>query len=74
MGLMQDGVRQGRIITTRPEHRGALTEDGDPAPVWPDNAYYVYQRDGLDCRVCGTEVRRETMQGRSLFWCPGCQS
>ncbi|NUL48892.1 Fpg/Nei family DNA glycosylase [Cellulosimicrobium funkei] len=74
VGLMQDGVRQGRIITTRPEHRGALTEDGDPAPVWPDNAYYVYQRDGLDCRVCGTEVRRDTMQGRSLFWCPGCQS
>ncbi|MEO9246385.1 DNA-formamidopyrimidine glycosylase family protein [Citricoccus nitrophenolicus] len=72
--LMQDGVRDGKIITTRPEHRGALTEEGDPAPLWPDNAYYVYQRDGLDCRVCGAEVRRATMQGRSLFWCPRCQS
>lgn len=71
--LMGDGVRQGRIITTRPEHRDALTEEGVQAPVWPDNAYYVYQRDGLDCRVCGASVRRAEMQGRSLFWCPGCQ-
>jgi formamidopyrimidine-DNA glycosylase len=72
--LMNDGVRGGRIITTRTEHRTTRTESGEPAPVWPDNAYYVYRRDRLDCRVCGTEVRVAEMQARKLYWCPGCQS
>lgn len=72
--LMQDGVRVGRIITTEPEHRAITLPDGAPAPVWPDNAYYVYQRDGRPCRVCGTEVRVAQMQARKLFWCPGCQA
>ncbi|MDI3330610.1 MAG: DNA-formamidopyrimidine glycosylase family protein [Micrococcus sp.] len=73
-GLMADGVRVGRIITTEPEHRDAVDPDGEPAPLWPDNAHYVYQRDGLDCRVCGTAVRVTQMQARNLFWCPGCQA
>jgi endonuclease-8/formamidopyrimidine-DNA glycosylase len=72
--LMADGVRVGRIITTEPEHRDTVDPDGAPAPVWPHNAYYVYQRDGLDCRVCGTEVRVTQMQARNLFWCPECQA
>lgn len=72
--LMGDGVRDGRIITTRPEHRGALDEAGEPLPVWPENAYYVYQRDALACRVCGTDVRMAQMQARKLYWCPGCQA
>ncbi|GAA4778951.1 Fpg/Nei family DNA glycosylase [Citricoccus nitrophenolicus] len=72
--LMNDGVREGRIITTRLEHRGSVDEQGEPAPVWPDNAHYVYQRDGLGCRVCGTDVRMAQMQARKLYWCPACQS
>ncbi|MFC7402576.1 Fpg/Nei family DNA glycosylase [Citricoccus sp. GCM10030269] len=72
--LMRDGVRRGKIITTRPEHRDSLDETGAPAPLWPDNAYYVYQRDGLSCRVCGVQVRVTDMQARKLYWCPGCQS
>lgn len=73
VAVMQDGVRDGRIITTRPEHRTTVGEDGQPAPVWPENAYYVYQRHGIACRVCGTDVRMAEMQARNLFWCPGCQ-
>lgn len=73
VGLMGDGVRDGRIITTRPEHRGMVDEAGEPLPVWPQNAYYVYQRDGRPCRVCGTDVRVTALQARKLYWCPGCQ-
>lgn len=73
VGLMNDGVRDGKIITTRPEHRGAVDEAGEPLPVWPENAYYVYQRDGRPCRVCGTHVRMSALQARKLYWCPGCQ-
>lgn len=67
--LMRAGVRAGRIVTTRPEHRerrtgGARRED----------AHYVYRRAGLPCRLCGAEVRTSVMAGRNLFWCPACQA
>jgi formamidopyrimidine-DNA glycosylase len=66
--LLGDGVRDGRIVTTRPVHRA------DPVgPASPEDAHYVYQRQGLACRVCGAAVRLEDMGGRKLYWCPGCQ-
>lgn len=87
VGLMRDGVRTGRIVTTRPEHRGRGHElghmdarrvrqntDGDPNVVSRDESFYVYHRDGLACRVCGTPVQVRDAAGRNLFWCPTCQS
>lgn len=64
--LMRAGLRTGRIVTTRPVDR--------PRRVRPEDAYYVYRRAGLPCRVCGTPVRTEVMAGRNLFWCPACQA
>jgi endonuclease VIII len=66
--LMKAGVRQGRIVTTRPEHRTRRR-----GPAEREDAHYVYRRTGLPCRVCGTEVRTEVMVGRNLYWCPICQ-
>ncbi|MPQ99348.1 Fpg/Nei family DNA glycosylase [Modestobacter sp. I12A-02628] len=67
--VMRAGVKAGRIVTTRAEHRprrkGGLRRE---------DASYVYRRTGLPCRVCGTEVRTEVMVGRNLFWCPTCQA
>lgn len=87
--LMADGAAIGAIVTTRPEHRGdgahpagpgsrgrrAVRQNTDVAPgaVPRDESFYVYQRDGLPCRVCGTEIARAEMAGRNLFWCPRCQ-
>ncbi|MEE1620642.1 Fpg/Nei family DNA glycosylase [Zafaria sp. Z1313] len=65
--IMADGVRDGRIITTRPGDRSGA------APVWPDDAYYVYQRQGLGCRVCGTGIALAEIASRKLYWCPACQ-
>jgi formamidopyrimidine-DNA glycosylase len=67
--LMRAGVRTGRIVTTRPEHRGQRG-----GAVRREDAHYVYRRAGLPCRVCGTEVRTEVMAGRNLYWCPYCQA
>jgi endonuclease-8/formamidopyrimidine-DNA glycosylase len=67
--LMRAGVRMGRIVTTRPEHRARRG-----GAVRREDAHYVYRRTGLPCRVCGTEVRTEVMGGRNLYWCPYCQS
>jgi len=69
VAVMADGVRDGKIITTRPEHR---RDSG--APLWPDNAHYVYQRQGLPCRVCGAPVALDGMGSRKLYWCPRCQA
>ena len=65
--LLKSGFRSGRIITTKPEHRERK------GAVRRSDAHYVYRRDGLPCRLCGTEVVWSEMQGRNLFWCPRCQ-
>jgi endonuclease VIII len=64
--LMRAGVRSGRIVTTEREHR-------PPGRVRRETAHYVYRRDGLPCRLCGTPVRRTEMVARNLFWCEACQ-
>ena len=35
---------------------------------------WVYKREGLPCRKCGTEVSIAVMQGRKLYWCSHCQT
>lgn len=66
--LMRAGVRVGRIVTTRREHR-----ERRRGPASREDAFYVYRRAGEPCRVCGTEVRTEPMAARNLYWCPTCQ-
>ncbi|MDU0479449.1 DNA-formamidopyrimidine glycosylase family protein [Staphylococcus chromogenes] len=72
VALMRDGVAAGRIDTVRPEH--APEAMGRP-PRKDDHGgeVYVYRRAGLPCHVCGTPVQHQVMEGRNLFWCPGCQ-
>jgi formamidopyrimidine-DNA glycosylase len=67
--LMRAGVRAGRIVTTRPEHRARRRGSPDR-----EDAHYVYRRTGEPCRICGTAVRTEAMVGRNLYWCPTCQA
>jgi DNA-formamidopyrimidine glycosylase len=66
--LLRAGVRQRRIITTERADRDRRS--GTPTRA---DAHYVYRRQGLPCRRCGTEVRTQVMQQRNLFWCPTCQ-
>lgn len=68
-GLLSDGVRDGSIITTRPEDRAE--PDTDPVPR--SDALYVCYRTGDPCRVCGAPVAASELAGRTLYWCPGCQ-
>lgn len=83
--LMAYGARTGRIVTTQPEHRdieariiersrGPQQNGVDEAGVVPrEKSFYVYHRQTLPCRVCGTTVRSADMAGRTVFWCPRCQ-
>jgi endonuclease-8 len=63
--LMHRGVDEGHIATLRPEHELFV-----PAGV---PRRYVYRRHGESCLVCGTRVRTSEVEGRNLYWCPGCQ-
>jgi len=69
VALMKVGVRSGKIVTVRrPDDKGAPSyREGRPRT-------YVYRRAGDPCRVCGTTIRTEVMEGRNLFWCPSCQT
>jgi endonuclease-8 len=67
--LMKAGVKAGRIVTTERADR-----ERRRGPALREDAHYVYRRQGLPCRICGTEVRTEVMVGRNLFWCPTCQA
>ncbi|MEU4385812.1 zinc finger domain-containing protein [Promicromonospora sp. NPDC023805] len=59
-----------------PARRGRTRQnaDGDPGAVPSDQAFYVYHRAGLPCRICGTPVLIKELAGRNLFWCPTCQT
>jgi endonuclease-8 len=68
VALMKVGVSSGNIVTVRrPDDKGPPSyREGRPRT-------YVYRRAGEPCRVCGTPIRTEVMEGRNLFWCPSCQ-
>jgi endonuclease-8 len=68
--LMRAGMVDRRIVTTlvkdRPSKK-AKAEVGEE--------HYVYRRNGQECFVCGTDVKKmEGFAGRNLFWCPVCQA
>jgi len=81
--LMLDGVRTGAIVTTLPEdrlpggttgrHRVRQNSDAVPGAVPSDASFYVYHREGLPCRVCGSPVLLREVAGRNLYWCATCQ-
>jgi endonuclease VIII len=66
--LMRAGVRRGRIITVRVEDAVRPM-----SRLTAEQAFYVYRRAGLPCRLCGTPIRTAVLAGRNLFWCPAHQ-
>jgi endonuclease-8 len=36
-------------------------------------SYAVYRRAHCRCRTCGATIERAYPDGRSVYWCPGCQ-
>ena len=65
---LRQGVRLNRIVTVTRADAGASA-----GRLQRDDALYVYKRDGLPCRRCGTEVAIGEIAGRSCWWCSRCQ-
>ncbi len=64
--LLAIGVKTGQMLTrdglTPAGKRKALSRRAD--------RHWVYHREGLPCRVCGTNIVMEELGGRKLYWCP----
>ncbi len=54
--------------TTLRDYIGA---DGNPG--YFRQKLYVYEREGLPCRVCGKPIKQFTQGQRSTYWCSNCQ-
>ena len=67
--LLKLGAEDGKIKTVSPEH---LSDD--EVKLHGCTQYsYVYKRTGQQCRICNTAVKSDTVDGRTLYWCPSCQ-
>lgn len=68
--LLRIGVETGQMMTM---------DDLDPdayhrALANRADRHWVYHREGLPCRVSGTNILMELAAGRKLYWCPVCQA
>ena len=59
----------GDIITVNPRHVGARSRKD----LNRKTGVYVYKRDGMECRICGTEIHLEEVAKRKIWHCPTCQ-
>ena len=70
--LLEDGSKDGRIRTVNFD---LLAEDEKAvAGRYNSQFSYVYKRTGQPCRICTTIVAEDTVDGRTLYWCPTCQN
>ena len=68
--LLNVGVETGQMLTM-----DGLEGDAYAAALASrDDRHWVYHREGLPCRVCGTHITMEMAAGRKLYWCPRCQA
>lgn len=68
--LLRIGVETGQMMTMDDlddeSYRRAMAKRED--------RHWVYKREGLPCRICGTHIVLEELGGRKLYWCPQDQS
>jgi len=61
---------QTRGITNDLELVGQLKQAG---LTRSDYRFWVFNRDGEPCYNCGTQIIKDTLSGRRLYFCPTCQ-
>ena len=68
--LLDIGVRTGQMMTMD----DLTPQQWAQAMASREDRHWVYKREGLPCRVCGTNIVMELMASRKLYWCPYCQA
>lgn len=73
-----DVARLAELDVDRPAADDPELDGGEDTParrrLRRSTGVYVYRREGRPCLRCGSVVRAEDLQGRRLYWCPGCQT
>ncbi|MGN6753964.1 MAG: Fpg/Nei family DNA glycosylase [Intrasporangium sp.] len=85
--LLHVGVVFGQILTMEDQIIEAerMIADGTAEPITAsltgerlgdffERRFSTYKRAGEPCDRCGTTLRSEQVAGRTLYWCPGCQT
>jgi formamidopyrimidine-DNA glycosylase len=70
ISLLSVGIDTGQMMTMD----GLSAKQWKAAMASRDERHWVYKREGLPCRVCGTNIALAEMQNRKLYWCPSCQT
>jgi endonuclease VIII len=68
--LLELGVATGQMMTMDDLDDEAYVK----AMANRADRHWVYKREGLPCRVCGTNIAMELLGGRKLYWCPKDQA
>lgn len=68
--LLSIGVETGQMMTMD----GLRGKKWEAAMANRADRHWVYKREGLPCRKCGTNIRLDMMASRKLYWCPSCQT
>jgi formamidopyrimidine-DNA glycosylase len=68
--LLKRAVKVGQMMTMD----GLTPRQREKAISTQADRHWVYKRQGLPCRVCGTHILIEEMAGRNLYWCPKDQT
>jgi formamidopyrimidine-DNA glycosylase len=68
--LLDIGVKTGQMMT----RDGLSDKEWKKAMARRAERHWTYKREGLPCRVCGTNIVLEEMANRKLYWCPTCQT
>jgi formamidopyrimidine-DNA glycosylase len=67
--LLGVGVETGQMLTMD----GLDEEAQRRARRNRADRHWVYKREGLPCRICGTHIVLELAAARKLYYCPSCQ-
>ena len=67
--LLAIGVETGQMMTID----GLEGDEWKAAMANRADRHWVYKREGLPCKRCGSNIRLDEMANRKLYWCPGCQ-
>jgi formamidopyrimidine-DNA glycosylase len=66
--ILMEAIDAGSTLNANPTDSDSAYYRGEYERYWR-----VYDREGLDCDICDTSIRRVKQAGRSTFYCPGCQ-
>lgn len=62
-------VRRDGVLMPMPDYERLKAQGHD----YEAARFYVFDREGLPCRVCDTPIARLNVGGRGVFFCPACQ-